>query len=89
MRTMFLLAAPVGLALAGCMSAPVTPTAANSDACLQASVGRADPRILGTRYIQSSATTKCESLNATWGRVTRPQTSNQIGEGFADSSHRH
>ena len=79
MRTTFLL---VALALAGCMSVPVTPTAANSDACLRASTGRANPRVVGVRYIQSSATTKCESLNATWGRVTSPQTSNQTGEGF-------
>ena len=84
MRTMFLLA-PVILTLAGCMSVPFTPTAANSDACLQTSVGRGDPRILGTRYVQSSAATTCESVNATWGRGTRSQMSNQTGEGFPPS----
>jgi len=62
-----ILVASLTFALGGCLSVPITPTAANDDACLRNSVGHS---ITGS---------KCESLRATWIRVGG--SGNNLGQG--------
>jgi len=52
-----ILAASLAFALAGCLSVPVTRTAANDEACIE------------TTMNTYSGTGQCESLHATWGRA--------------------
>ncbi len=76
MRTVYLLAAVLTTTLAGCVSLPYTPTAANDDACLRRSVGQSMQRIRAASD-QHLPATRCESMRTTWARVTGPQFNNQ------------
>ena len=80
MKAVLLLTAPLALTLAGCMSLSYTPTAANSDACLQRSVGKPNQRVR-TGADQPLPDSKCESMRTTWARVTGPQIMNQSEHG--------
>jgi hypothetical protein len=63
--------AAAALALTGCMSAPVTRTAANDDACLRQSV-RASVE-LPPITPRPTLPTKCENMGSTWSGVGAPE----------------
>ena len=63
------LTAMLALALGGCLSVPITPTAYNDDACMKETVRSGPPLANSARNaIPLSSPPECESMRDTWAR---------------------
>jgi len=76
-----ILVATLAFALCGCFSAPVVRTAANDDACLQASVRPSVVMPPITASDPKASPTKCEPMSATWRGLGGYRGGESHGEG--------
>lgn len=68
-----ILVASLAFVLSGCLSVPVTRTAANDEACLQQSVHASTIKPPVTASDLKVAPTRCETVGSTWSGVGAPE----------------